>query len=85
MFSLKDWLLISLGGALGTVLFVILFSFGFPPLLLVLVGFTLTLTGYFCFALGEVNGLFDWKNLFAQAVGLGLVIGFCIFGILNKF
>jgi hypothetical protein len=85
MFSLKDWLLISAGVVFGFALFVLLFSFGFSPVLLIFFGMGLTLTGYFCFYLCDGQYLFHWGNLFAQSTGLGIVVAFCVFGILNKF
>ena len=85
MFSLKEWLLTIIGGAVGCALFAVLFSFGVSPVLLVFSGLALTLTGYFCLALGGWKYLFDWRCLLAQSVGLGLVLEFCILGILGKF
>jgi hypothetical protein len=83
MFSLKDWSLIFSGSIVGSALFVGLFYLGFSPLLLACIGFILTFAGMFA-VLMRFN-LFDWKCLFIQSIGLGAVVAFAIFGILDKF
>ncbi|MFA5830900.1 MAG: hypothetical protein WC878_03670 [Candidatus Paceibacterota bacterium] len=83
MFSLKEWWLIFFGSVVGSALFVGLFYLGFSPLLLICTAYVLTCAGILAVPMGF--NLFDWKCLFIQAVGLGAVVAFGIFGILDKF